>query len=569
MRLFAAVIALAMTSQSGLAKAQTLEKLPSQGAHYLKQRRSVVEEAMKAETAFRKAIALDPKNASAYIDLGVALQVQRLHVEAEDAYRQAIALDPKNARAFFKLSNALSDQLKYVAAVAALRQAIALDPDYGKYESVDRFLKEQQKIDEKVKAYRQEIALDPKNVSHYLRLGGFLEDEWRYEEAEAVFRQALSLGDKNRSVYIYFELGELLRLQKKYEAAEAAYRQTLAYPSFMSRPTSFFRLGEVLMRQMKYAAAEAATRQALSEGGGSYKLLGDALKYQKKYVLAEAAYRQAIANEPNVPQLHNDLGLLLMEQKKYVAAEAAYKKAIAIDPASPYVYYNLEELNRLIGINSGKYQELKPQDTAYLPKDPLTPVRRSVVRIVPTFSGDRAGHGLHGTGFVVRRQGGKSWILTARHVIFDSGDRGEAVSITVELYGGNLPEGIVEARLQAQVAKSGEDDLALLVVVGLPEDIQPLNFASLPVKDGMPLTMVGHPRQEEWKNVTATLLTSSMSTLLVNSAQMADGGSGSPVLSDKKEVIGMVYQNQTAGDILQVWAYSLAKLQATMRQWGP
>jgi hypothetical protein len=146
----------------------------------------------------------------------------------------------------------------------------------------------------------------------------------------------------------------------------------------------------------------------------------------------------------------------------------------------------------------------------------------------------------------------------------------KATTIQVELFGGNLPEGIVEARLQAQEAYSGDDDLALalLVVVGLPDDIQPLKFASLPVKDGMPLTMVGHPRPEKWKFIIGPLMTSNINTLLVKSAQMKPGGSGSPVLSDKEEVVGMAYTTEVAGDIEQVVAYSLHKLQATISQWG-
>ena len=433
MQLLATVISLTMATQGGLAVAQSAQDLLQLGNRALEGRRYV-----EAEAAFRQAITLDPKDATAYNNLGVALANQKKYVEAEAVYRQMITLDPKNANAYIGLGIALRNQKKYV-------------------------------------------------------------------EAEAVYRQAITLDPKNANAYIG---------------------------------------------------------------------LGIALHIQKKYVEAEAAYRQAITLDPKYANTYNLLGFTLQKLGRLMEARDLYLKAIKFDPASTTARFNLEEVERLIAIAGGTLKPLSPAETTrYIdPQDPLARVRRSVVRILPTFSGNSSGAGAHGTGFVVRRQGDKALILTARHVIRDPDEGREATGIQIELYGGNLPAGIVASRVPVQQIKSGNGDLdlALLVVVGLPEDIQPLNFSSLPVKDGMPLTMVGHPGRENWKNITGTLLTSDINTLIVKSGQMAEGGSGSPVLSHKAEVIGMVYTlNEPAPGMKQVVGYSRTKLQETLSQWGP
>ena len=77
----------------------------------------------------RKAIELDPKNATAHNNLGNALRDQKELDEAIAAYRKAIELDPKNAVAHNNLGIALHDQKGQLdEAIAAYRKAIELDP---------------------------------------------------------------------------------------------------------------------------------------------------------------------------------------------------------------------------------------------------------------------------------------------------------------------------------------------------------------------------------------------------------------------------------------------------------
>jgi tetratricopeptide (TPR) repeat protein len=85
----------------------------------------------EAIAAFHKAIALDPKDAPAYVNLGRALAAQQKLPEAITAYQKAIDLDPKYATAYYLLGNALRRQQKLPEAIAAFHKAIELAPHYA------------------------------------------------------------------------------------------------------------------------------------------------------------------------------------------------------------------------------------------------------------------------------------------------------------------------------------------------------------------------------------------------------------------------------------------------------
>jgi DNA-binding winged helix-turn-helix (wHTH) protein/tetratricopeptide (TPR) repeat protein len=82
-----------------------------------------------AETAFRKAVALDPSYCFAHRTLGIALSHMKRHEEAQSAVRRSRELEP-----LYAAHHALSAQVAfnardYPAAVQFARQAIVLDPE--------------------------------------------------------------------------------------------------------------------------------------------------------------------------------------------------------------------------------------------------------------------------------------------------------------------------------------------------------------------------------------------------------------------------------------------------------
>ena len=87
----------------------------------------------EAESAYRRAIWLDPKDGTPWNGLGNLLQDHlSRYTEAETAYRRAIELDPKNGWPWNGLGNLLKNHLlRYTEAESAYRRAIELDPKDG------------------------------------------------------------------------------------------------------------------------------------------------------------------------------------------------------------------------------------------------------------------------------------------------------------------------------------------------------------------------------------------------------------------------------------------------------
>src|SRR5262249_35495313 len=85
-----------------------------------------------AVVAFRRAIALDPKYATAHVNLGITLHKMGQTDAAIAEYREAIRLDPNNFVANINLRTYLSDVPgDYDGAIASFGRAITHSPNNG------------------------------------------------------------------------------------------------------------------------------------------------------------------------------------------------------------------------------------------------------------------------------------------------------------------------------------------------------------------------------------------------------------------------------------------------------
>lgn len=255
---------------------------------------------------------------------------------------------------------------------------------------------------------------------------------------------------------------------------------------------------------------------SLGNLGTIYSVLGRRQEALSATEEAVKIYRKLAKINPsildNLASSLNNLGLRQLELGQSEQARSTYEESIAIirplaanNPAFLRILQRTlnsrEELNRKEGIRTGAKQVLPAADLSYLPKnDPSNVLKRSVVRLWPTFAGKKAGIGLLGTGFVVRREGDRAWIATALHVVRDPDDYGIATKVEAELFTGPLPAGLLPprlqvARVQVPAASEAGDDLVVLELRGLPPDVQPLPLAAA-TPQGL-LTVVGHPSNSE------------------------------------------------------------------------
>ena len=514
---------------------------------------------------------------------GETAQAQKKYPEAERIWRQIIQLDPNSAVAFSNLCAALFRQNKLDEAPIFCQKALALDPKLPEtYNNLGNVLRVQKKLTEAEEMYRRAIELDDKYVRAYNGLGAVLANQKKLTEAEEMFRRAIALDDKY--VGTYYNLGIVLRDQKKLKEAEEMYRRALALDDKFVY--AYYGLGNVLWDQKKLKEAEEMYRRALAlddKDVAVYNNLGLVLYNQKKLKEAEEMFRRALdlpddttGTPPTAHTIaHNNLGLLLQEQGKLEAAIAEFEKATKIDPKYEFASNNLQEARRLLSLQQQPEQIIALNNTKYLrQEDPLTRIKRSIVKISVVFTGNAKGTA-YGTGYVVKRRGTTVWIITNRHVVVDRDTEQRGDNLEVEPYYGenlpNLPRDRVVAKIIYITQPQENLDLALLEVTGLPDDISPLTFHQGEIAPNTPISIIGHPESKDWSKYEAITIgiQSSSGNLLID-VSLAVGGSGSPVFDQEMRVIGLMFKtiNESQIDSSGIgFAYPIDRVLQKLAQW--
>ena len=110
---------------------------------------------------FRTIISLEPNNAGAYTNLGLALHSQGNLAEAINNYRTAIRLDPNLAIAYNNLGIALDAQGNRAEAITNYRTAIRIDPSNPfAYSNLGAILYAQGNLSEAINNYRTSLRLN-------------------------------------------------------------------------------------------------------------------------------------------------------------------------------------------------------------------------------------------------------------------------------------------------------------------------------------------------------------------------------------------------------------------------
>ncbi len=181
---------------------------------------------VQVETAYRKAIELDPADARPISALGWLLSNDLTRQdEALVEFRKAVELDAADARSWDGLGILLTSKLKqYDEAELAFRRAIENDPfDAWPWNDLGVLLGDAlDRCSEAEMAFRQAIDRDPSYSLPWNNLGSLLSYELnRYDEAEAAYRNAIKLEPDN--ALPWSNLGILLEGINRLDEALAAY----------------------------------------------------------------------------------------------------------------------------------------------------------------------------------------------------------------------------------------------------------------------------------------------------------------------------------------------------------
>ncbi|NJK66611.1 MAG: tetratricopeptide repeat protein [Microcoleus sp. SU_5_3] len=425
----------------------------------------------------------------AYIVQAVVQKKQNAENEATESLRQAIQPNFWDATIYQTLGFRLSDRGKPEEAISAYRQAVQIDPNYADaYKILGTLLFLQGKSDEAISAYRQAIQINPNDAEAYKNLGWTLQQQGRLDEAIATYRQIIQI-DPNYTE-AYNNLGNALFNQGQPQEAIVAYRQAI---------------------QIDPNYAEA------------YKNLGWILQEQGRLDEAISAYRQAIQLNLKHTQDDNNLAEKI----------SAYLQNIRVNLL-------LKETERLLAMRKNPQFSEIPERLPSLKDEPLVSLKRSVVRVIIKNSPELQSL----TGWVVKRQGNKAWIVTKRIVkTIDKTKLQSDPEIEVEFYS-KPKSGEFRKRKPAKIAKitatSDKLDLALLEVTDIPKDIKPLARSSASVPLNSPTHIIGYSddTNDDWTVATGKIINKSDRELQISAISVIVNA-GSPVLDRQNRVVAI------------------------------
>jgi tetratricopeptide (TPR) repeat protein/serine/threonine protein kinase len=280
---------------------------------------------------YTAALAIRPRSATVYYNLGNTLAGQQDLKGAIAAYRKAIDINPRYAKAYYNLGKALAGQQDLKGAIAAYRKAIDINPRYAKaYYNLGVALAGQQDLKGAIAAFRKAIDINPRDALAHNNLGVALAGKKDQKGAIAAYRKAIDINP--RDALAYYNLGNALAGKKDQKGAIAAYRKAIEINPRLAQ--AYQSLGVALKAQQDLKGAIAAYRKAIEinpRNADAYNNLGLALKAQQDLKGAIVAYRKAIEINPRLAPAYQSLGVALADQQDQKGAIAAFRKAIDID----------------------------------------------------------------------------------------------------------------------------------------------------------------------------------------------------------------------------------------------
>jgi len=269
----------------------------------------------EAKRVLKQALADDPNDPRAWLDLGLAQEATGNWASAEQAYRRAAEIDPKFAEAFNNLGALLRERGKLAEATTMLERAVALDPSL----SAARFnlalsYEEQGKLADAEREYLATIDQLPDDPIPRINLAMMLLDAQRPEDAAVQLHAARPMvrGD----VLLSIAVGEGLRRAGLPAEAVPVLRTALSQ------------------------APEPPPTELLAELALAHYASGD-------LDAAEATMRRAVGQDELDPALQYAYGSILAKQGQLGKARAHLRRVVKLDPDGPYAERAIARLEAL------------------------------------------------------------------------------------------------------------------------------------------------------------------------------------------------------------------------------
>jgi predicted O-linked N-acetylglucosamine transferase (SPINDLY family) len=281
------------------------------------------------------------EQAASWSNLGAALRADGRSADAESAYRKALSMEPGLEGALRNLGNLLLAADRVAEAEAVLTDALQHYPQLVDLRRrLAGILQKLARHGAAAECWRLVVAEEPDDGDAALNLARCLYASGDCVGSEAVLRHRIAQQGDDAAALIC--LGVVLGIQGQLEEAEQAFVRGLAIAPAVA--TAWVSRSDVLRRLGRLEAAEMAARQALTIDPGLAEAavnLGNALDGQHRHTEAEAAFDLALSLRPDCAEAFNGRGIVRLRRGAPVSAEADFRNLLRLRPDLPIVSSNL------------------------------------------------------------------------------------------------------------------------------------------------------------------------------------------------------------------------------------
>ena len=285
----------------------------------------------------QKAIGIEPQSASAYSNLGLALQQQEQISEALICYKKAIELKPDFAEAHYNLGRALQEMKLPKEAICSYDKAISIHQNYAEaFYNRGIAFNEIKDYENALVSYEGAISIKNNFAEAYLNQGITLIKVKQFEKSIASFNKAISYRIDYAEAYSNrgFAFQQLMR----HEQALIDYEKAIAIKSDYAEALN--NRGNALQELKKFEEAINSYKKAIlcwPNFAEAYFNLGVAFKELGHLSEALACFDQALAINSNYCEAHFNKGNTLLELRRIDEALDSYDKALMLDPAYEFL----------------------------------------------------------------------------------------------------------------------------------------------------------------------------------------------------------------------------------------
>ncbi len=281
----------------------------------------------------RHSIALNEHQSEPHFLLGNALMALQAYDEAINSYDYAVALNPLNTNAIVNLGLCFDKQLKYGKAERAFQRALDVTPQHPEANNaIANILIRKGQLEKAEEHARAAQSNDGSRVEYITNLAKTLRLQKKYEEATNVYRVAL--GTHPYDPTLLSELGSVLREQHLFKQAEEHYEYALKIaprsPQILRSVSGYYQS----IRNFEKAVDLCERFLELNpDDAGMLNNRAICLRDLGRFEEAEEAYLKCAELDNDSAYIYNNLGILAMETARPKESIEYYQTAVEKMPS--------------------------------------------------------------------------------------------------------------------------------------------------------------------------------------------------------------------------------------------